>query len=161
MKLMIHDPYQEDMFFTKLNVERRGFEEVLCSSDILTLHVPLTRRTRHILNKTTLELMPSGTTVINVSRGQVVCEDSLYGALMSGQIWAAGLDVYEKEPVAKSARLLTLPQVVTTPHIGANTFEAFRRASEHAVEKILVFLRSGESSDLLPPTSAWWTEDNA
>lgn len=161
LRVLAFDPYQEDEVFAAHEVERVGFEEVLCTSDIVSFHVPLTKRTYHMLNRSTLEMLAPGAWIINASRGPVICEDSLLAALAEGHVAGAGLDVFAREPLDRASRLLQLPQVVTTPHIGANTHEAFLRVSHLAVQKTLEFLRSGTALDTLPPPTQWWKEDNA
>jgi glyoxylate reductase/D-3-phosphoglycerate dehydrogenase len=103
------------------------FEELLQTSDIVTLHVPLTRLTRHMIGARELAMMKPTAVLINTSRGAVVDEQALYEALRSGQIMAAGLDVLELEPPDPSNPLLTLENVVLTPHIAGPTVDGWPR----------------------------------
>lgn len=143
MHVIACDPYVEEQAFKTTNAHRAGREEVLRSSDILSLHVPLTKETRNLINHNTLDCIHRGVVLINTSRGQVMNEQAVIDCVKSGKIAAIGLDVFEKEPLPKTSALLSLSNVVLTPHIGANTHEAFERGSHAAVDKILAF-RQGE-----------------
>ena len=148
--VLAHDPYQKDEIFKNLSLERLGLTEVLTQAEILSLHVPLTDETRHMIRADTIELMHEGALLINTSRGPVVDERALVAALESKQLLGAGLDVFENEPLARESRLRKMPQVLLTPHIGAHTDEAYLRASNMAVLKLIKFLKVSESSDNLP-----------
>ena len=120
-----------------------SIEEVLRESDIITLHVPLTPQTRHMIGRREISMMKDGAILVNTSRGGVVDEEALYEALVSGKLAGAALDVFEEEPPKDiSLKLAQLPNVVATPHIGAQTAEAQRAASELAAKKLLEFFRS-------------------
>lgn len=140
--VVAHDPYQTDEVFEKLGVARLGFTEVLVQAQILSLHVPLTAETRRFLNAQTLATLSEDAIVINTSRGQVVDEGDLLRALESGQLLAAGLDVFEHEPLGQETRLRKLKNAVLTPHIGAYTEEAFDRASEQAAQVVIDWSKS-------------------
>lgn len=101
---------------------RRSLPELLAESDILSLHVPLTDTTRHLISQRELAMMKPTTLLINTARGPVVDEEALVDALRTGRIAGAGLDVYEQEPQI-SADLLTMPHVVLLPHLGSATLE--------------------------------------
>jgi len=111
-------------------------ETLLKSSDFITLHVPLTKETYHMLDAEKLRMMKPTSYLINVSRGAVVDEEALYEALSKGWIAGAGLDVFEHEPPTGS-KLLSLDNVVLTPHIGAQTREAQEAAAVMLASKIL------------------------
>lgn len=99
-------------------------EEVLEKSDIISLHVPLTKETYHMVNRDSIAMMKKDAVLINTSRGQIVDQDALVEALRTGRISGAGLDVFEKEPPDPDDPLLKLENVVLTPHIAWNTAEA-------------------------------------
>ena len=107
-----------------LDVEVLDFEELLARADIVSLHVPLTSETRHLVNADTLRRMQPSAILINTARGPLVDEDALVAALQSGTIAGAGLDVFEQEPLRVEHPLLKLPNVVLTPHIAAGTKDA-------------------------------------
>lgn len=144
-----YDPYQKDEVFQKLNLQRFGLSEVFAHADILTLHVPLTAETRRMVRAETLELMQDGVIIINTSRGKVIDESALVSALESGHVSQAALDVFEHEPLARDSRLRKLSNVMLTPHIGAYTEEAFHKASQIAVQKLLDFFKNGDLSDTI------------
>ena len=122
-----------------------SLEELLVNSDIITIHVPLTPQTKHMIGEREIALMKQGAILINTSRGGVVDEKALYEALRSGKLAAAALDVFEEEPPSGlSLELAKLPNVVATPHIGGQTREAQRMASELAAKKLIDFFRSRE-----------------
>jgi len=101
-------------------------DELVASSDIVSVHVPLTDETRHLFDARRISLMRPTAVLVNTSRGPVVDEDALAEALIEGRLYAAGLDVYEHEP-AVSPRLLAAPNTVLLPHLGSATV-ATRRA---------------------------------
>ncbi|WP_292596782.1 2-hydroxyacid dehydrogenase [Mesotoga sp. UBA6090] len=107
----------------KLNVSHLSLEELLRSSDFISLHVPLTQETYHLLNEKRLSMLKAGAVLINTARGPIVDETALIKALRSGRLAAAGLDVYEEEPDVPQ-ELIDLDNVVLLPHIGSATKEA-------------------------------------
>ena len=114
----------------ELGVRYVSLEELFRTSDIVTCHTPLTQNTRHIVNAERLALMKPTAVLINTSRGPVVDEQALIHALQEGTIAGAGLDVFEKEPVDTDNPLLTMDNVVVTPHMAGTTWDTwFRRAS--------------------------------
>mgnify|MGYP002153777519 CR=1 FL=1 len=114
-------------------------EELLKESDIVSLHVPLTKETCKMIGARELNLMRDGAFLINTSRGAIIDEEALWKALQSGKLGGAALDVYESEPPTDH-RLINLANIVCTPHIGAQTEEAQRDASIRLAEKIINML---------------------
>ena len=110
-------------------------DNLLASSDVVSLHASLTPENRHLINRERISRMKKGALLLNVARGALVDEEALLEALGSGQIGGAGLDVFETEPPVRR-ELLAHPRVVPLPHIGASTREAQRRAGEIVVEEI-------------------------
>lgn len=149
MNVLANDPYVGEEAFSSTGAQRAGWEEVLRSSDIVTLHVPLTKETKNFIFSSTLDCFHHGAILINTSRGQVMNEQAVIECLKNGRISALGLDVFEKEPLPKTSALLGFPNVVLTPHIGANTTEAFERGSQAAVDKLLAFREGGKVCDEL------------
>jgi len=115
-------------------------DELLSTSDIVSLHCPLTPQTRHLLNAQTLARMKRGTYVVNTSRGPLIDEEALCDALAAGHLRGAALDVFENEP-AVNPRLLTMPNVVIVPHIGSATDEARNAMARAAATSIVEFFR--------------------
>jgi len=135
MNLLAHDPTQSVEFTERSGAKYVDLEALLRESDFVTLHVPLTPQTRHMIGKRELGLMKASAVLINTSRGGVIDEAALIEALQQGKIAGACLDVYEKEPPVDSP-LLKLPNVVLTPHLGASTVEAQRDAALIVARKI-------------------------
>ena len=120
----------------ELEAEFVPLDELLKRSDIVSLHVPLTSQTYHMIGEREIQLMKDGAFIINTSRGAVVDEKALFKALKSGKLGGAALDVYEVEP-PEDYSLMKLPNVVCTPHIGAQTVEAQRAAATLLAQKIV------------------------
>lgn len=112
------------------------FDELLARSDVVSLHVPATRETRHLINDIALRTMKPGSILINTARGVVVEDDALLRAVESGHLSGAGLDVTEFEPRVADA-LRQHPNVVITPHLGGGTRESRRSAREHAIANVV------------------------
>jgi phosphoglycerate dehydrogenase-like enzyme len=125
LRVVAYDPYRPDGLDKALGIERcYQLEELLPQAEFLSLHCPLTRETRHILNAHTLGLLPRGAYVINTARGPCIDLDALVNALDSGQVAAAGLDVFEREPL-DNERLRHHPGVVLTPHAAFYSVEGY------------------------------------
>jgi phosphoglycerate dehydrogenase-like enzyme len=107
-----------------MGVRFLGLEDLLAAADIVSLHLPLTTETRHMINARSLERMKPTAILVNTARGGLVDEHALVDALRSGSLCGAGLDVFEHEPLAADHPLLQLPTVVLTPHISAGTRDA-------------------------------------
>ncbi len=107
-----------------LGVVYRPFDDLLAGADIVSLHVPATPQTYHIIDSAALACMRTGSILINTARGSLVDQAALLGALRSGHLAGAGLDVFEHEPLGPDDPLLALPNVVLTPHIAAGTRDA-------------------------------------
>ena len=110
--------------------------EMLPQADFITIHVPLTPHTHHMISKKEFNLMKQGVKLIDCSRGGVVDQEALYQALISGKVAGAALDVFEEEP-PKNSKLLTLNNVIATPHMGAQTYEAQFKASIQIAKAVI------------------------
>ncbi|NLX54584.1 MAG: D-2-hydroxyacid dehydrogenase [Planctomycetaceae bacterium] len=118
--------------------------ELLAACDILILCVPLTNQTRGMIDGPALALMPPGAVLINVARGPVVVESALVAALEAGHLSGAGLDVTEQEPLPPASRLWDLPNVLITPHVGAQSRSRYDDATNLFCENLRRFLRGQE-----------------
>lgn len=148
LEVLVHDPYAPAAAIETIGARRvERLEELLSQSDIVSLHCPLTESNAHLLNASTLALMPVGSYVINTSRGGLIDEAALLMALESGHIAGAGLDTFEQEPPSGVSPLANSQRVVLTPHVAGVTREAAIRVGELAIKGILGFL-AGHS---LPP----------
>lgn len=141
MNIVGHDVVPIDAEFARdVGLMKADLDTLLRSSDYVSLHVPLLDSTRHMIGAEKLALMKPTARLINTSRGGIVDEDALYGALSSGRLAGAALDVFETEPAA-GHRLSKLDSAVLTPHLGAMTAEAQALAANVAAEKIIQVLR--------------------
>jgi glyoxylate reductase len=136
-----------------LGARRVGLEELLGESDFVSLHVPLTAETTHLIDAKTLELMKPTAYLINTSRGPVVDEAALVRALKAGRIAGAGLDVFEREP-AMADGLAGCDNALLLPHLGSATFETRSRMSRIAAENVVAVLEGRKPPNLLNP-EAW------
>jgi D-3-phosphoglycerate dehydrogenase len=110
--------------------------KMLTQADFITIHVPLTPHTRHLISTKEFNMMKDGIMLVDCSRGGVVDQEALYQALISGKVKGAALDVFEEEP-PKDSKLLTLNNVIATPHIGAQTYEAQLKASIQIAKAVI------------------------
>ena len=141
MNIIGFDVVPIDEEFTKeVGLMKTDLDTLLASSDYVSLHVPLLDSTKHMINSTKMESMKNTARIINTSRGGVIDEEALYDALKNGQLGGAALDVFEVEP-ATSNKLATLPNFISTPHMGAQTKEAQSLAANVIAEKIIQILR--------------------
>jgi D-3-phosphoglycerate dehydrogenase len=116
-------------------------DELLERSDIVSVHLPLTEQTRHLIDAPAIERMKTGAVIINTARGGIVDEAALYRALVSGKLHGAGLDVFAHEPADSTHPLFTLDQVVVSPHSGGAVFDNVGPVASHAFGNMLRLLR--------------------
>ncbi|MCR8987063.1 D-glycerate dehydrogenase [Brevibacillus laterosporus] len=119
--------------------------DLLCESDYVVLLTPLTEATKGLMGAEEFAMMKSTAVFINASRGATVDEEALYQALKQGTIWAAGLDVFQQEPIPTNHPLLSLPNVVALPHIGSATYETRDRMAMLVSENIVAVLSKDEA----------------
>jgi D-3-phosphoglycerate dehydrogenase (EC 1.1.1.95) len=136
MKAIAFDPYVNEDEAKKIGVEPVSFDELIARSDIITVHVPKTKETEGMISKEQFEKMKDGVYVINCARGGIINERALYEAIVNKKVAGAALDVYENEP-PKDSPLLSLSNVVLTPHIGAQTVEGQNRCGLEVAEKVV------------------------
>lgn len=134
----------------ELEARRVSKEELLRQSDFVSLHVPLTPATRHLIGAAELALMKPTAILVNTARGPVADENALVEALGKRTIWAAGLDVFEQEPRVHP-KLLELPNVVLAPHIASSSFATRRRMSVMAAENAIAALSGRRPPNLVNP----------
>jgi len=116
-------------------------EELLATSDIVSLHAPLTSETKHLLNVQTFERMKQGAILVNTARGGLVDEVALLGALKSGKVGAAGLDVFEQEPANPDNPLFACDQVTCAPHTAWLTQETWERSIDVAIANVQALIQ--------------------
>lgn len=135
----------------ELGIQRVSLDALFSTSDIITLHVPLTLQTYHMVSHREFGLMKKGVYLVNLARGQVIDDEALIEALRSGKVAGAALDVFEEEPLRLDNPLLGFENVVLTPHIGASTREAMRRMAVQSAEGVLEVFRGGKPLNLVKP----------
>lgn len=140
MRILYYDVYRNDAAERELGAQYVDLETLLRESDFVSIHVPLTPATRHLINEERLRLMKRTACLINTSRGPVVDEKALYKALKEGWIWAAGLDVWEKEPTDPDNPLLSLENVTAAPHIASASYETRTKMAIMAAENMTAIL---------------------
>jgi len=143
MKVLVYSPHCTEEKARKMGAELRSLEEIFREADFVSLHIPKTEETYHMIDERLLSLMKPTAYLINAARGGIVDEEALYKVLKEGKIAGAAIDVYEKEPPEKSP-LFELENVVFTPHIGAATKEGQIRAGTICAEQILKVLDGKE-----------------
>jgi D-3-phosphoglycerate dehydrogenase / 2-oxoglutarate reductase len=146
MKVVAYDPYLSDERALDLGVEKVRLEELLRRADFITLHTPLTEKTRNMIDADALKLAKPGLRMINCARGGLIDEGALFEALSSGRIAGAALDVFVTEPATESP-LFALPNVVCTPHLGASTTEAQENVALQIAEQMSDYLVRGAISN--------------
>jgi len=143
MEVLYHDQHRNEGAERGLGARYLEIDELLRTSDFVSIHTPLTPETRHLIGQGELDLMQPTAVLVNSSRGPVVDEAALADALEEGTIFAAGLDVYEEEPEV-NPKLLELENVVLAPHIGSASIETRDKMAELAAENLVAVLRGEE-----------------
>jgi D-3-phosphoglycerate dehydrogenase len=135
-RIISYDPYAPLERFEELGVEHVEMEDLLRKSDVITIHLPLTKYTHHIVGQEEFKLMKRGVLFVNTSRGAIVDEKALSTGLRDGRIAGAALDVFGIEPLSSNDVLLGLNNVILTPHVAGSTGESLRRMAETAARDI-------------------------
>ncbi|WP_145252302.1 D-glycerate dehydrogenase [Pseudomonas sp. SJZ131] len=154
MPVIYHSHSPKPAVEQRFNAQYRSLPELLQQADFVCLTLPLTAETEGLIGKQQFALMRPQTIFINISRGKVVDEAALIEALRSGQIRAAGLDVFEREPLNADSSLMQMDNVVATPHIGSATHETREAMATCAVDNLLQAL-AGERPANLVNSAAW------
>jgi D-3-phosphoglycerate dehydrogenase len=136
MNLLIYDPFVEEKDIKKVGGKKVDLDTLLKESDVVTLHAPLTKDTQELINKEKLNLMKSSAILVNTSRGELVDETALYKALYDERIRCAGLDVFRDEPVTTRNPLLTLENIVLSPHMAVQTSDGVLRLMRQNGEQV-------------------------
>jgi D-3-phosphoglycerate dehydrogenase len=142
MRIVAHDPFISPEIAARLGVELLSLDDLCAAADFLTLHLPSTPETKHLINDARLAKAKRGIRIINTARGELIDEGALKRGIESGQVAGAALDVFEKEPPADWS-LAQMPQVVATPHIAASTEEAQELVGLDTAAAVRDFLREG------------------
>ncbi|MBS0241263.1 MAG: phosphoglycerate dehydrogenase [Proteobacteria bacterium] len=146
MKVIAYDPFLSEERAMEIGVEKVELNELLGRADFITLHTPLTDRTRNIIGAAAFARMKKGVRIINCARGGLVDEKALLEALRSGHVAGAALDVFEEEPATQNA-LFGAPNLICTPHLGAATSEAQENVALQVAEQMSAYLLKGAISN--------------
>jgi D-3-phosphoglycerate dehydrogenase len=143
MNVIAYDPFMSPEAAEKMGITLTTLDEILGKSDFITVHTPLTNETRNLINSDSIAKMKDGAFIINCARGGIVSETDLYDALVSGKLGGAALDVFTEEPPG-NMELLSLDNVICTPHLGASTDEAQRNVAIAIAQQIIDYLTKGD-----------------
>ena len=143
MDVLAYDPYLTESRAKTLGVKQATLDEVIVNADYITVHMPMTKDTKHMLNADAFARMKDGVRVFNVARGGIIEESALIDALNSGKVAAAGLDVYEDEPPPEDSPLRQIENLVLTPHLGASTQEAQENVGIDVAKQMIEALTGG------------------
>jgi D-3-phosphoglycerate dehydrogenase len=143
MRVVAYDPYLAPSRAKAMQIDAVTLDELLAQANYITVHMPLTDDTKYMIDEAAFAKTKKGVRIFNCARGGIIKEAALLAALKSGQVAAAGLDVYEDEPLAADSELRKLPNVVLTPHLGASTAEAQDAVGVEIAEQIADVLKGG------------------
>ncbi|GAP06632.1 lactate dehydrogenase [Anaerolinea thermolimosa] len=151
MRVLYFDPQRHLALEQELGASYAPLEDVLQEADFISIHTPLTPETYHLISDAQFALMKSGAILINTARGSIVDPQALYRALSTHRIAAAALDVTEPEPIPPDSPLLSLENLLITPHIASASFHSRTRMAEMAAENLLAGLRGEQLPNCVNP----------
>ncbi|MCC6775832.1 MAG: D-glycerate dehydrogenase [Hyphomicrobiales bacterium] len=151
MKVLIYDTYRDEAVEREMGVEYRPLDDLLRESDFVTLHVALTPETRHLIDERAFGLMKPSAVLVNAARGPVIDSDALVAALRDGQIFAAGLDVTDPEPLPADHPLLSLSNCTVVPHTASGTVQTRDAMAVLAARNLLAVLNGEEPPACVNP----------
>ena len=151
MEVVAYDPYVTAEQAAAIGVRWATLDDVVAQADFLSVHVPATPETHHLINAERIATMKDGAYVLNLARGPLVDASALLDALDSGKLAGAGLDVFEPEPVALDSRLRDHERVIATPHIAGVTADGRTRMEQMAVERVLAFFGGERPENVVNP----------
>jgi phosphoglycerate dehydrogenase-like enzyme len=141
VELIYYDVVANPGLEAEIGIERVGLDDLLRSSDIITLHLPYTPGTHHLISRREIGMMRDGARVVNTARGRIIDQEALVEALGRGKVAGAALDVFEEEPLDPGSPLASIDNVILTPHLGASSNEAMERMAVQVAEGALKVLR--------------------
>jgi len=151
MDLIYYDVNRREDLEDKLGIVFKNLDDVLSESDFVTIHIPLTKQTHHLIGQRELSMMKKTAYLINTSRGPVIDEKALYEALKERVIAGAAMDVFEEEPIDPKSPLLELDNIVVTPHIASASVETRTKMAVVAAENLVSVLQGKEPPNLVNP----------
>ncbi|MCL4478214.1 MAG: phosphoglycerate dehydrogenase [Deltaproteobacteria bacterium] len=143
MRVIVYDPFITEEKAAKVGAKKVELDELYKTADIISVHTPVTKETKGMLNKSVFEKMKKGVMLVNCARGGIINETDLYEALQSGKVSSAALDVFEVEPPVEHP-LLKLENLIATPHLGASTHEAQVNVSVDIAKQFVAYFTKGE-----------------
>ena len=143
VELVAYDPYMNEAEAQCLNVKSVSLDELLAISDVVSLHIPATPQTHHLINRETIAKMKDGAYLVNTSRGVLIDESALKEALESGKLVGAALDVYEREPITKDLPLNSVDNILLAPHVAALSVETNYNAGITCAESVIRVYQGG------------------
>ncbi len=155
MHIIGYDPFIPAEKAAEMGIESMSLDQLYQRADIITIHTPLIKETRHMINEKTIALMKNGVRIINCARGGIIDEAALAAAVKSGKVAGAAIDVFEEEP-PKNCPLIGIANIVLTPHLGASTVEAQKNVAISIAKQCLEVLRGGDAkyvvnAPIIPP----------
>lgn len=156
MEVAAYDPFLPASAADRMSVPMKPLDELLAWADIITLHIPRTKDTTHLIGEAQMRTMKKGAYLINAARGGLIDEDALLKLLDEGHLAGAALDTFVTEPLPKDSPLRNNPKLILTPHLGASTSEAQQAVSTILARQIIDFLKTGAVAGCvnLPPLTA-------
>ena len=148
--VVYHDVVRKEKLEEKYGVKYVEFDELLSSSDVLTIHVDLNKTSRKLINAEALSKMKPSALIVNTSRGPVIDESALVDALTNGTLGGAALDVFEVEPTPLANKLLSMPNVLATPHIASASWETRRKMAVRSTGNVLAYLKGERPPHIVP-----------
>ena len=150
-RVLAYDPFPNEALAQELGVELVGLDELFQVSDAISIHVPYSKDTHHIVNAQRLAQMKPSAVIVNTARGNLIDEDALYDALKARQICGAGLDVFAQEPLPPSSKLLELDNLILSPHFSSQTVESLWNTYKMAIDIASDFFSGKASPHILNP----------
>ena len=158
MQVLAYDPFVSEEYAAQRGATLLSLDDLLPQVDFLTVHVPLTEATYHMIDARRLQQLKRGARVLNVARGGIIDEEALAAAIESGHVAGAALDVFEKEPLTQDSPLRDNERIILTPHLGASTVEAMERVAKDVSVQVVDVLhgrpaRYAVNAPILPPAA--------
>ncbi len=150
-RFIAFDPYPNIERMQQLDVELVSLEELFATADAITLHIPYSKQTHHLVNQKLLSMMKKTAVIVNTSRGHIIDEGDLYNVLASGDIGGAALDVFATEPLPLDSSLLGLDNIILTPHVSSQTVESLWCIYKMAIDIAADYFAGEDSPHILNP----------
>ena len=148
LSVMVYDPFVNSEVIAKYSAKKVKLETLLRRSDYITLHCPLNKSTKHLIDFKEIEMMKKGVFIINTSRGEIINQKALYKALKDGKIAGAALDVLEKDPPLLT-NIMNTDKIIYTPHVAWNSVEAEKELRKSAAQEVKRVLEGGKPLNLI------------